>query len=155
MDIITLAAVEENSRYRRVSMPLAPTPCPSQRAGLLALGRERTMAHTIEKRFGPLLAAHGATITGEREAASRSDYAALTVRGRTVTLRGSNHNNWGNPRTTETARTAVQLKHTAPGFARALALWLGHTDDDLRRAAEIASAGTQRWVRALADRVAK
>ena len=89
--------------------------------------------HPIYERWKDVLAAVGATITNPRDARSTmSDYANVRLGNRTVELRGSDHGNLPNPRTSETVRNAYQLRYTAPGFERAFALWLGFSEEQIR-----------------------
>lgn len=79
-----------------------------------------------------LVEAAGATLGNTHVAYSRSDYTRLRQGSRSVELRGSDHLNFANPTTAATARKAYQLRYTARGFDRALALWLGWSEDQLR-----------------------
>lgn len=79
-----------------------------------------------------VLAPLGAYVTDWRAASTRSDYSTLHLNGRSVTLRGSDHWNFNNPTTSRTAREASTLRYTAPGFERAVALWAGYTESQLK-----------------------
>jgi len=80
------------------------------------------------------IAAHmGATVTASRSAVTTySDYSLMTYRGRTIEIRGSDHANMPNPTTTATVMQAYQLRSTARGFERAVALFLGFSAAQLR-----------------------
>jgi hypothetical protein len=89
----------------------------------------------------------GAKIENPRNAmTTMSDYRTLSLGGRFVELRGSDHGNWPNPVKPEAVRSASVLRVTAPGFERALALWLGFSPNQIRGL----KLGTQRDLAKLA-----